>query len=167
MHESRMSIEVGSHSFPLTRENIHDFLIVPCGNNPQSRHQWGRNYRSSVRAHISLSFLSAASLTAGQIFLPRQVTSIIFIQSVNFIDRKCSLGSELSEFEGINVVGDVYWIFERSATDRRLISRSLQRISTSLVTRWSSSVVWPTYFENTASRVLFIQFCGSSPKIQK
>ena len=32
----------------------NDFLIVPCGNKLQSWHEWGRNYRSSVRAHISL-----------------------------------------------------------------------------------------------------------------
>ena len=28
-------MEVGSLSFPLTRENIHDFLIVSCGNKQQ------------------------------------------------------------------------------------------------------------------------------------
>ena len=41
-------------------------------------------------------------------FFPSNLTSTIFIQSVNFIDRKCSLDSELSEFEGIIVIGDIY-----------------------------------------------------------
>jgi len=49
--------------------------------------------------------------------LPRDSTSTIFIRFVNFIDRKCSLDSELYEFEGIIVIGDIYWILERSATD--------------------------------------------------
>ena len=44
-------------------------------------------------------------------------SSTIFIRSVNFIERKFSLDSELSEFEGIIVIGDIYWILERSATD--------------------------------------------------
>ena len=48
--------------------------------------------------------LSTASLTAGQIF--SHDLAAIFIQSVNFIDRKCSLDSELSNFEGIIVIGD-------------------------------------------------------------
>ena len=65
---------------------------------------------------VNIATLSASSLTAGQIFLPRDSTSTIFIQSVNFIERKCSLDSELSEFEGINVTGDIYWILERTAT---------------------------------------------------
>ena len=56
-------------------------------------HRWPARY-----AVISL----CGSLTAAQ-FFPRDLTSSIFIQSVNFIDRKNSLHSELSEFEGINV----------------------------------------------------------------
>ena len=51
----------------------------------------------------------------------RELTSIIFIRSVSFIDRKCSLDSELSKFEGINVIGDIYmYILDfRAIHDRR------------------------------------------------
>ena len=38
------------------------------------------------------------------------------MRTLQKIDRKCSLDSELSEFEGIIVIGDIYWILERSAT---------------------------------------------------
>ena len=80
------------------------------------------HYRSSARTFSTLTcdnivILHAGFLTASQIFLPRDSTSTIFIQSVNFVERKCSLDSELSAFEGINVIGDIYWILERSATD--------------------------------------------------
>ena len=103
------TIEVGSLSFRLTRENIHDSLIILSGNKAAITKEWGRHYRSSVRAHISpvaSLILSVASLTAGEICFPRQLTSTIFIQSKNFIDRKCSLDSELSKFDGINVIRD-------------------------------------------------------------
>ena len=78
-----------------------------------------------MRAHISLLYciyhcviLSAASLTADQKLSLRDLNSTIPIQSVNFIDKRCSLDSELSKFEEINVIGDKYRIsFERSATD--------------------------------------------------
>ena len=75
-----------------------------------------------ARAHIFIAGADSTRhsarwvLVCQSIFLPRQLTSTIFIRFVNFIDRKCSLDSELSEFEGIIVIGDIYWILERSAT---------------------------------------------------
>ena len=62
------------------------------------------------------SFCTLAPWLLVKFFLQRDSTSTIFIQFVSFIDRKCSLDSELSEFEGIIVIGDIYWILERCAT---------------------------------------------------
>ena len=76
-----------------------------------------------MRAHIlpltcvNIVILHAGSLTVGQKFFATRLNFYNFYQSVNFIERKCSLNSELSEFEGIIVIGDIYWILELSATD--------------------------------------------------
>ena len=75
-----------------------------------------RAHISPVASALMLSFCTLGPCLPVKTFLPRQLTSTIFIRFVNFIDRKCSLDSELSEFEGIIVIGDIYWILERSAT---------------------------------------------------
>ena len=108
---------------------------------PENAHWMGKI--ECARAHFHrwrscpASFCTLGTCLPVKIFLPRQLTSTIFIRFVNFIDRKCSLDSELSEFEGIIVIGDIYWILERSATEWRLISRSRQCVSSSLL-----PVVW-------------------------
>ena len=129
------------HRIRLTpRSKIHSVLIILCGNKPRIM-EWMEKALSieRARAHfhrwpaLTLSFSTLAPWLLVKILLPRDSTSTIFIQFVNFIERKCSLDSELSEFEGIIVIGDIYWILERSATDWRLIFVSLQCISSSLL----------------------------------
>ena len=82
--------------------------------------------RACARAQLSpLTCVSGVSpliyqrppLTAGNFFATR-LNIYIFIRSVNFSEGKCSLDSELSEFEEIFVIGDIglYLILERSAT---------------------------------------------------
>ena len=117
-------------------------LIIPSGNKPAVMKWMGRYHRSSVRAHISpvSCVINAVISQRGLLdcwskFSPRELTSTIVIQYVNFIDRKCSLDSQLSEFEGIIVIGDIYWILEGSETDWRLIFRSLQCVSFHKLTR--------------------------------
>ena len=109
-----LPIEVGSLSFHLTRENIHDSLIVLSGNKAEGGgiidRACARTFHQRRARVAVLSFLCAAPLTAGQ-FFPRDLTSRILIQSVSFTDRKCSLDSELSKFEGIHVIGDIYTRF--------------------------------------------------------
>ena len=51
-------------------------------------------------------------------FFVRELTSAILIESVYFIERKCSLDSEFPEYEGICAIeAALYWFLEQSVTD--------------------------------------------------
>ena len=54
--------------------------------------------------------LKRKRLTEWTEFFTHLLTSSIFIQFVNLMDRKCSTDSELSDYEGISAVGTLYWI---------------------------------------------------------
>ena len=94
---------------------------------------------------VNIVILHGGSLTAGQNFLPRHSTYTIFIRSVNFIERKCSLDSELSQFEEIIVIGDI-----------RIPILDFRAICDRLKTGFRISAM---YFDFASARSLYTEWC--------